>query len=104
VSQSVTLDGVFEDPSGAEGSRLSERGLVISATGPGRGCQGPPRRDLRGAFLPAPAAARHWIGAGEGGAITMTSSIAGSVNTRELAPYVTSKGGINELVRTLAVE
>jgi NAD(P)-dependent dehydrogenase (short-subunit alcohol dehydrogenase family) len=60
--------------------------------------------NLRGAFFPAQAAARHWIAAGAFGSITMTSSIAGSVDIPMLAPYAASKGGINQLVRTLATE
>lgn len=60
--------------------------------------------NLRGAFLPAQAAARHWIEADVGGSVTMTSSIAGSVGIATLAPYAASKGGVNQLVRTLAVE
>ena len=62
------------------------------------------RVNLRGAFQPAQAAARHWIHEGRGGSITMTSSIAGSVGIPTLAPYAASKGGINQLVRTLAAE
>lgn len=34
----------------------------------------------------------------------MTSSIAGTIGIPTLAPYAASKGGINQLVRTLAVE
>ncbi|RJL35729.1 SDR family NAD(P)-dependent oxidoreductase [Bailinhaonella thermotolerans] len=60
--------------------------------------------NLRGAFQPAQAAARHWIARGGGGSITMTSSIAGSVGIPALAPYAASKGGVNQLVRTLAAE
>lgn len=60
--------------------------------------------NLRGAFLPAQAAARHWIALAQSGAVTMTSSIAGTVGIPTLAPYAASKGGINQLVRTLAVE
>jgi NAD(P)-dependent dehydrogenase (short-subunit alcohol dehydrogenase family) len=60
--------------------------------------------NLRGAFQPAQAAARHWITHGRGGSITMTSSIAGQVGIPTLAPYAASKGGINQLVRTLAAE
>ncbi|MFD7683501.1 SDR family NAD(P)-dependent oxidoreductase [Streptomyces sp. NPDC060187] len=41
---------------------------------------------------------------GGGGSVTMTSSIAGSVGIPTLAPYAASKGGINQLVRTLAAE
>ncbi|MDN3027467.1 SDR family NAD(P)-dependent oxidoreductase [Streptomyces sp. S.PB5] len=60
--------------------------------------------NLRGAFLPAQAVARHWIAQGSGGSVTMTSSIAGTVGIPALAPYAASKGGINQLVRTLAAE
>jgi NAD(P)-dependent dehydrogenase (short-subunit alcohol dehydrogenase family) len=60
--------------------------------------------NLRGAFLPAQAAARHWIAEGRRGSVTMTSSIAGQVGIPTLAPYAASKGGINQLVRTLAAE
>ncbi|GIE91459.1 SDR family NAD(P)-dependent oxidoreductase [Actinoplanes regularis] len=60
--------------------------------------------NLRGAFLPAQAAARHWISHGHTGSITMTSSIAGQVGVPALAPYAASKGGVNQLVRTLAAE
>ncbi|MGK5740297.1 SDR family NAD(P)-dependent oxidoreductase [Micromonospora sp. URMC 103] len=60
--------------------------------------------NLRGAFLPAQAAARHWIARGRGGSITLTSSIAGVVGIPGLAPYAASKGGVNQLVRTLAAE
>lgn len=60
--------------------------------------------NLRGAFLPAQAAARHWLATGQPGSVTMTSSIAGSVGIPTLAPYAASKGGINQLVRTLGVE
>jgi NAD(P)-dependent dehydrogenase (short-subunit alcohol dehydrogenase family) len=60
--------------------------------------------NLRGAFQPAQAAARHWISHHRPGSITMTSSIVGAVGIPLLAPYAASKGGINQLVRTLASE
>lgn len=60
--------------------------------------------NLRGAFMPAQAAARHWMEEAQTGSVTMTSSIAGSVGVPTLAPYAASKGGINQLVRTLAAE
>jgi len=60
--------------------------------------------NLRGVFQPAQAAARHWIAAAQGGSITVTSSIAGLVGIPTLAPYAASKGGVNQLVRTLAAE
>lgn len=61
--------------------------------------------NLRGVFLIAQAAARLWIERRQrGGSITVTSSIAGSTGIPTLAPYAASKGGVNQLVRTLAVE
>lgn len=60
--------------------------------------------NLRGAFLPAQVAARHWIGSARPGSVTMTSSITGSVGVPHLAPYAASKGGVNQLARSLAVE
>lgn len=60
--------------------------------------------NLRGAFLPAQAAARHWIAQRQPGSVTITSSIAGSVGIPTLTPYAASKGGVNQLVRTLAAE
>jgi len=60
--------------------------------------------NLRGAFQPAQAAARYWITRDRAGSITMTSSIAGQAGIPTLAPYAASKGGINQLVRTLAAE
>ncbi|WP_350275391.1 SDR family NAD(P)-dependent oxidoreductase [Kribbella sp. HUAS MG21] len=60
--------------------------------------------NLRGAFLPAQAAARYWMAHQRPGSVTMTSSIAGQVGIPTLAPYAASKGGINQLVRTLAAE
>jgi NAD(P)-dependent dehydrogenase (short-subunit alcohol dehydrogenase family) len=59
--------------------------------------------NLKGAFLVAQAAARRWIANGERGSITFTSSVAGSVGIPTLAPYAASKGGVNQLTRTLAV-
>jgi NAD(P)-dependent dehydrogenase (short-subunit alcohol dehydrogenase family) len=60
--------------------------------------------NLRGAFMPAQAAARYWISKGLSGSVTMTSSIAGRAGISGLTPYGASKGGIDQLVRTLAVE
>ena len=61
--------------------------------------------NLRGAFLPAQQAARVWIERGQrGGSVIMTSSIAARAGIAGLAPYGASKGGIDQLVRTLAVE
>lgn len=61
--------------------------------------------NLKGGFLMAQAAAQYWIGrAQQGGSVIFTSSIAGSVGVPSLAPYAASKGGLNQLVRTLAIE
>ncbi len=60
--------------------------------------------NLRGAFQITQAAARHWIENGLPGSVTMTSSIAGSVGIPTLTPYAASKGGVNQMVRTLAAE
>ena len=61
--------------------------------------------NLRGAFTVAQRAARLWMERDQrGGSITMTSSIAGTVGIASLAPYAASKGGMNQIVRTLAVE
>ncbi|MGU3560703.1 SDR family NAD(P)-dependent oxidoreductase [Methylobacterium radiotolerans] len=61
--------------------------------------------NLRGAFLPAQRAAQAWIERGQrGGSITLTSSIAARAGVVGLAPYGASKGGVDQLVRNLAVE
>jgi NAD(P)-dependent dehydrogenase (short-subunit alcohol dehydrogenase family) len=59
--------------------------------------------NLRGYFYCAQFAGRHML-ANKKGSIIMTSSIAGSLGVPGLAPYAASKGGINQLVRTMAVE
>jgi NAD(P)-dependent dehydrogenase (short-subunit alcohol dehydrogenase family) len=61
--------------------------------------------NLKGALLVAQSAARMWIGLEQRDvSISFTSSIACSIGLPMLAPYAASKGGINQLVRTLAVE
>lgn len=63
------------------------------------------RVNLRGGFQLAQAAARTWIAdPGPERTITFTSSIAGSVGIPTLAPYAASKGAVEQLVRTLALE
>ncbi|HEX7126986.1 MAG TPA: glucose 1-dehydrogenase [Thermodesulfobacteriota bacterium] len=59
--------------------------------------------NLKGYFLCAQAVGRVMI-AQRKGSILMNSSIAGSVGIKGLVPYASSKGGVNQLVRTLAVE
>jgi NAD(P)-dependent dehydrogenase (short-subunit alcohol dehydrogenase family) len=59
--------------------------------------------NLRGYYYCAQFAAHHMLTIGSG-SIIMTSSIAGELGIPQLAPYAASKGGINQLVRTMAVE
>lgn len=60
--------------------------------------------NLSGYFHCAQFAAERLIEQGEGGSIMMISSIAGKVGIRGLTPYAASKGGVDQLVRTMAVE
>ena len=60
--------------------------------------------NLRGAFLPARAAAQHWIQRGDQGNVILASSIIARAGVAGLAPYGASKGGVDQLVRGLAVE
>lgn len=59
--------------------------------------------NLRGYYFCAQFAAQHMLAAGSG-SIIMTSSIASTAGIPGLTPYAASKGGINQLVRTMAVE
>lgn len=59
--------------------------------------------NLRGYYFCAQFAAQHMLDRGSG-SIIMTSSIAGAVGIPGLVPYAASKGGIDQLVRTMAVE
>jgi NAD(P)-dependent dehydrogenase (short-subunit alcohol dehydrogenase family) len=59
--------------------------------------------NLKGYFLAAQAVGRVMVGQRRG-SILMNSSIAGSIGIKGLVPYASSKGGVNQLVRTLAVE
>jgi NAD(P)-dependent dehydrogenase (short-subunit alcohol dehydrogenase family) len=59
--------------------------------------------NLRGYYFCAQFAAQHMLSVGRG-SIIMTSSIAGSAGIPGLVPYAASKGGINQLVRTMGVE
>jgi NAD(P)-dependent dehydrogenase (short-subunit alcohol dehydrogenase family) len=59
--------------------------------------------NLRGYYFCAQFAAQHMLSVGQG-SIIMTSSIAGSAGIPGLVPYAASKGGINQLVRTMGVE
>jgi NAD(P)-dependent dehydrogenase (short-subunit alcohol dehydrogenase family) len=59
--------------------------------------------NLRGYYFCAQFAAQHMLSVGRG-SIIMTSSIAGGTGIPGLVPYAASKGGINQLVRTMGVE
>lgn len=59
--------------------------------------------NLRGYYFCAQFAAQQMLKVGSG-SIIMTSSIAGNTGIPGLAPYAASKGGINQLVRTMGVE
>ena len=59
--------------------------------------------NLRGYYFCAQFAAQQMLNA-EHGSIIMTSSIAGTAGIPGLTPYAASKGGINQLVRTMGVE
>jgi NAD(P)-dependent dehydrogenase (short-subunit alcohol dehydrogenase family) len=60
------------------------------------------RVNLKGAFLVGQAVARAMAAAG-GGAIVNMSSVNGTLAIPTIAPYVASKGGINQLTRAMAV-
>ncbi|MGX7877101.1 SDR family NAD(P)-dependent oxidoreductase [Mesorhizobium sp. ORM6] len=59
--------------------------------------------NLRGYYYCSKFAAQAMLDQG-GGSIIMTSSVAGSLGIPGLAVYAASKGGINQLTRTMAVE
>jgi NAD(P)-dependent dehydrogenase (short-subunit alcohol dehydrogenase family) len=59
--------------------------------------------NLKGAYFCAKHAATAMLAAGKG-SIIITSSIAGESGIPGLTPYAASKGGINQLVRTMGVE
>jgi NAD(P)-dependent dehydrogenase (short-subunit alcohol dehydrogenase family) len=60
--------------------------------------------NLTGAFNCAQAAGRQMLAQGRGGSIIFTSSTGSLVGFRGLAAYGASKGGVDQLVRQLAVE
>lgn len=60
--------------------------------------------NLQGAFYLSQAAIQSYLETNTPGTITFTSSIAGSVGINGLVPYAASKGGINQLTKTMAVE
>jgi NAD(P)-dependent dehydrogenase (short-subunit alcohol dehydrogenase family) len=60
--------------------------------------------NLRGAFFAARAAARPMLESPAGGAILLTSSVTASSGVSRGLPYVATKGGLEAMVRSLAVE
>jgi len=59
--------------------------------------------NLKGCFLCCQALGRHMLALG-GGSIVLFSSIAGSVGLKNSPAYAASKGGVNQITRTLAIE
>ena len=62
------------------------------------------RTHLRGTFLCARAAARHWRAAGEGGRLILVSSIAGQRGNFGQTAYSAAKAGIAAFARTWSLE
>lgn len=60
--------------------------------------------DLKGYFNCSQLAAKVMIDQGTGGAIVMNSSIAGTVGLIQAVAYSAAKGGVNQMMRTLALE
>ncbi|KZL49090.1 oxidoreductase [Nodularia spumigena CENA596] len=60
--------------------------------------------DLKGYFNCVQLAAKQMIAQGTGGSIIMNSSIAGVIGIADSAAYTAAKGGVNQLVKSLAVE
>lgn len=52
----------------------------------------------------AQAAVKHYLKQKIAGTLIFTSSIAGSIGIRGLVPYAASKGGVNQMTRTMAIE
>jgi NAD(P)-dependent dehydrogenase (short-subunit alcohol dehydrogenase family) len=60
--------------------------------------------NLKGYFNCSQLAAKQMMAQGTGGSIIMSSSIAGVIGISGCAAYTAAKGGVNQLVRSLAVE
>jgi 3-oxoacyl-[acyl-carrier protein] reductase len=60
--------------------------------------------NLRGVFFAVRAAARQMLDQGNGGSIVSVSSVTAARGTRRGMPYVASKGGLDAMTRTLAVD
>jgi NAD(P)-dependent dehydrogenase (short-subunit alcohol dehydrogenase family) len=61
------------------------------------------RVNLKGVFLTGQAAARQMVHQGGGGTIINMSSINAVVAIPNIVPYVTAKGGVNQLTRAMAL-
>ncbi len=61
------------------------------------------RVNLKGVFLTGQAAARQMVSQGSGGTIVNMSSINAVVAIPNIIPYVTAKGGVNQLTRGMAL-
>jgi NAD(P)-dependent dehydrogenase (short-subunit alcohol dehydrogenase family) len=59
--------------------------------------------NLRGTFFAVQAAGRHLLGRG-GGSVVVVSSITARTATRRGLPYTAAKGGVDAMVRTLALD
>jgi NAD(P)-dependent dehydrogenase (short-subunit alcohol dehydrogenase family) len=60
--------------------------------------------NLRGIFFVVQAVGQRMLTAGDGGSIVLLSSVTSVVGTPRGLPYVASKGGIDAMTRTLAVD
>jgi NAD(P)-dependent dehydrogenase (short-subunit alcohol dehydrogenase family) len=61
------------------------------------------RVNLKGVFLTGQAAARQMVKQGSGGTIINMSSINAVVAIPNIVPYVTAKGGVNQLTKAMAL-
>ena len=61
------------------------------------------RVNLKGVFLCCQAVARRMVAQGSGGAIVTMSSVNAVMAIPTIAPYVVSKGGVNQLTKVMAV-
>lgn len=61
------------------------------------------RVNLKGVFLTGQAAARQMVKQGDGGTIITMSSINAVVAIPNILPYVTAKGGVNQLTKAMAL-
>lgn len=62
------------------------------------------RINLKGVFLTGQLAARQMVKQGGGGTIVNMSSVNGVMAIPKISPYVTSKGGTNQLTKVISLE